>query len=62
MSVKPVFLAPQFPKVVAEEPKQQEDAIENEIDFYLNRLLQAYKMQPTSKKPAHPYRREVSLI
>jgi hypothetical protein len=63
--LKPLFMAPQFVKVEFEETRQEPgphwDELENEIDFYLNKLLQAYGMEPTSKKPAHPYRRKVSL-
>ena len=60
--LKPLFMAPQFPKIQPrQEPGVDLDQLEEEIDFYLNRLLQAYGMEPTSKKPARPYRRKVSI-
>jgi hypothetical protein len=59
--LKPIFLAPP-PKITVETPSEESwDAIENEIDFYLNRLLEHYGLEDKSKKSAGNFRKTVRL-
>lgn len=58
--LKPLFIAPAI-KVVIEEPEEAVslDQLDEQIDFYLNRLLDAYGM--SDKKSVPRYKKTVRL-
>ena len=59
--LKPIFIAPP-PRIEVEAPVEKNlDAIENEIDFYLNRLLEHYGLEDKSKKSAGNFKKTVRL-
>lgn len=59
--LKPIFIAPPPRVEVATPVEKSLDAIENEIDFYLNRLLEHYGLDNKSKKSAGVFRKTVRL-